>query len=163
MAAGSIWIDTIVNHLIGTSTQLVIELSFVPDRFARNDLTLVRTIVCLDFAADLDDSPGIMLVDYAIGNTSVEALEAAPVAAGSIPDPRVADERPIRGWVYRCGRMVVNRIAGEPIVTSDQKDIRAKRVMGNGVSYFTAGQTVIDGTAFLCNVGGIIRQLYSYK
>ena len=52
----SIWVDTIIQLDVPANTNgKIAELLFVPDRFERNDLFLVRTLVCLDFYHHLDE------------------------------------------------------------------------------------------------------------
>jgi len=157
----TIWIDTIIQHTVAVGTPQVIELSFVPDRFQRNNLTLERTILCLDFTflATLATNV-ISLVDYGIGMSAPEALAAIPPA---IPDPNVAADRPIRGWIYRCSRMLQSDQDGtRHNIASDNKDIRAKRKLDNGEAYIALENTTVEGVPSVLRVVGLIRMLYSY-
>ena len=163
MAQPTVWVDSLI-QLTAVSgapgTPAVAGLLFVPDRIERNHMTLLRTILCLTFAFEIDHGVSQQVVDYAIGFASDESL-----AAGVLPDPEVAAERPQRGWVYRCFRMMSSEgagIAGRTI-QADEKDLLAKRKVDNGRAYLTVQNTAFAGVAEDILVSGIVRMLYLLK
>jgi len=155
----SIWIDTLLDHDIVSGGQVVTDLTVggTPDIDQRN-MTLVRTLVCMDIVpATVNVSSGHQVVDYAIGAGSKEA-----VSVGIVPDPETATDRPPRGWVYRCRRILVTETLQEKEFIHDEKDLRSKRKLDNGQLYMVMTNTAKEGSAFNISVVGIIRMLFIY-
>ena len=71
------------------------------------------------------------------------------LAAAEVPNPAVAADRPQRGWVYRCNRAVQNDGGAnvEVHMEHDEKDLRAKRKVGNGQAFLRVVNTTQDGLA----------------
>ena len=150
------WIDTLVQ--IETSAGACAQDSLMTGVAPVNmrGMTVIRTIVALSlFSNTVAGAWGCMRVNLGIGIASQEAF-----AAGVIPDPNVATDKPARGWLWRSQQMVSQNGAGSPVVFDVVADIRGARKVENGEVYLTVCNTAYVGTQFQVNAVGLIRQLY---
>ncbi len=160
MPGKMLWIDSLHNLDTPTAGQTVTSLMFgvsnVQTRF--DQMTLLRTIICHDYAsAVLDSGEGSQILDIGIAVTSQEAF-----AASAVPDPNVDTDFPTRGWIYRCRHRLVAFAADAPAadVIRINKDIRSKRKLENGECYLVINNTALTGTTFTARLIGITRQLW---
>ncbi len=150
------WMDTVItlNPTNGGSDNVSLITGAAPINM--RGATLIRTLVRLDFSsATVAGAWGIHECQFAIGIASQEAF-----AAGVLPDPRTATDKPPRGWVYRSAAGVMqNGATGGQIVTAVQADIRGARKIENGEVYLIVDSDATAGTAFTVNVRGLVRML----
>jgi len=151
------WIDALLNNSVSNGGQVVVSLvgNLTPNESA--EMTLVRTIMCYQLKASVPGGVnGSQLMDIGIGSTSLEAF-----SAGVIPDPPIATDFPLMGWVYRCRHVVVDSVdAHDDTPREVTKDIRSQRKISRGELYIAMNNTALDGTTFTVVVTGIIRCLF---
>ena len=156
----TVWLDTLFNNDIASGGQFVLSLmtgvSATQTRFDR--MTLTRTIIGLDLAYTVHDSgEGSQRVTAGIAITSQEAF-----AASAVPDPEVASDHPVRGWVWRASYRIFGFAADQAAVYDARidEDIHAQRKLDNGESYVIFVNEPVEGVASVARVTGIIRQLW---
>ena len=157
MARMTDWQDTIVSELVvgggGPITNSLLGTLTAADT---RGLTLIRTLVRLDFASNtVAGAWGHNQIDMGIGVSAQEAF-----AAGVLPDPNISNEKPARGWVYRSSVGVAQNGVGAPVVYSVTADIRGARKVENGELYMVWLNTPIQGTSFGINARGLVRCLF---
>ena len=151
------WIDTIIafSALAGGSEGSQSLMTGVAPVNMRG-MTLIRTILRLGlFSTTVAGAWGVQGMHMAIGVASQEAF-----AAGILPDPDVATDKPPRGWVWRSSVVVTQSGATGPITQTIEADIRGARKIENGELYIIARNADLGGTTFTVLVSGIVRTLY---
>ena len=119
-------------------------------------MTVIRTIIRMGlFSNTVAGAWGIMRVDLGIGVASQEAF-----AAGVLPDPNSATDKPPRGWMWRSQQLVSQNGTGHQVIFNVDADIRGARKVENGEVYLIGCNTAYVGTQFQVNCVGLIRQLY---
>jgi len=149
------WIDTVTSLAPASDNQANVSLisGLAPSNM--RGTTLIRTIIRLGISsATVAGAWGVQTLDMGIGITSQEAF-----AAGALPDPNVAGDRPPRGWVWRDRVVVAQNGDAGPIVSHVRADIRASRKVENGELFFIVWNTAGEGTSFTVNVRILIRAL----
>jgi len=123
-------------------------------------LTLLRTIIGVDLAYTVHDSgEGSQQADIGLGIATVEALG---VGATAIPNPRIENDFPVRGWIYRSRHRIFGFAADQPAVFTVrlEKDLKSRRKLDNGSPYMALENTAIEGVASAIRITGMIRQLW---
>ena len=118
-------------------------------------MTLLRTIIGVDIAHLVHDSgEGSQQVSVGVGVVSQESF-----AAGSLPDPEVVADFPIRGWIFRARYRIFGFAADQPqfMTRRIDMDIRAKRKLDNGESYWRSVNTNEEGVIGVILVSGMVR------
>ncbi len=153
------WIDTVMNDSVTEATQelksLMSGVSSVDQRIG--SWTLLRTIIGLDLGYLVHDSgEGSQVISCGIGVASQEAVIA------TVPDPQVATDFPVRGWIWRAQYRIFGFAADDPAVFTRRidLDIRSRRKLDNGEAFFVADLESIEGAASTAQVVGMIRQLW---
>ena len=150
------WVDTVVNLEVsdGASIQTSLVTGLAPVN--TRGMTVIRTILSLGlYSNTIAGAWGVQLVSLGIGITSQEAF-----AAGVLPDPDVATDKPPRGWMWRHVTLAEQNGAGTMIVHHMTADIRGARKVENGEVYLVVNNDTVKGTTFQVNVRGLVRQLY---
>ena len=155
-----IWVDSIIDVDVATGTQAVDVLT---SEFGTTDLrvqqmTLLRTIIGLDFARTVHDSgEGSEKLALGIGIFSQEAN-----IASVFPEPGVAGDHPTRGWIWRGHYRVFGFAADQPAVSVRRidLDLRGMRKLENGVCALVMDLSAMEGANSTTTVLGIIRQLW---
>ena len=160
MAGKMLWIDTLIDSQVASSGQEAVDLtlSFTNEETRLAQMTLMRMIVRLDVAYTVHDSgEGSQRVGIGFGIESQEAF-----AAGVHPDPLVQGDFPVRGWVYRGVWRVFGFAADQAAVDVARLDLdlRARRKLENGLSFFVVDNQAVEGVAAAVTVMGIVRQLW---
>ena len=154
MARPTDWVDTQVDSGISAGGQVIKSLitGLAPEEM--RGVTAIRTIISLSvFSQTIAGSWGLSRVDMAIGVTSQEAF-----AAGVVPDPNVATDKPARGWLWRTQRVAEQNGASTRVVTHVQADIRGGRKIENGEMYLVINNSITGGGAsFRVKVVGLVR------
>jgi len=149
------WVDTIFNATVLTGGQELFSLATGLAPLNLRGSTLIRTIVRLSLSSSsVSGAWGIQQAHFAIGITSQEAF-----AAGVVPDPATALDKPPRGWIYRSAEGVAQNGEGTGVIHQVNADIRGARKIENGELFFVLDNVAIDGTTFTMNVVGLIRCL----
>ncbi len=155
MARVTDWIDTLFQLQPTSGGQAFISLVTGAAPINMRGVTLIRTIISIGIASQsIAGAYGVQAADLAIGVASQESF-----AAGSLPDPQTATDKPPYGWVWRTRKIVAQNGAGSPIVVVIDADIRGARKIQNGEVYLIVNNTAIVGTAFTMEVTGIVRLL----
>ncbi len=150
------WIDTIINMDISNAGGDINSLMTGVAPVNMRGMTVIRTIIALSlYSATVAGAWGVQSVNLAIGVASQEAF-----AAGILPDPRTATDKPPRGWVYRSHVGVAQNGVGTLITRELSADIRGARKIENGELYLIANSDSLVGTTFAVRVDGLIRTLY---
>ena len=151
------WVDTRLNLEVPTDNQTIGSLVTGLAPLNLRGMTVIRTIIHIGmFSNSVAGAWGVQIVDLAIGIASQDAF-----AAGVVPDPKAAADKPPRGWMWRTEAVVSQNGTGTPVVTYIDADIRGARKVENGEVYLVVDNTGSgQGTTFQVNVRGIIRQLY---
>jgi len=153
------WVDTLLTKVIASSGS--VHVSLIENESAPSvlsDLTLIRTIICVDLHYTVHDSgEGFQVWNMGI---FVQSREAA--AALITPDPDVAADHPMGGWVFRCGGSLHGFAADQPAVDVRhlERDIRAMRKLQRGVLSLVVSNDAGTGAASSISMTGIIRCLY---
>jgi len=160
MPGRMLWIDTMVDSQVASSSQEAVDLTtdFTNEETRLAQLTLMRTILRFDIAYTVHDSgEGSQRVGIGIGIESQEAF-----AAGVHPDPLAGGDFPVRGWVYRGVWRVFGFAADQPAISVRPVDfdIRGRRKLENGLSFIIMENQAVEGTASAVTVQGIVRQLW---
>ena len=155
-----LWVDTVVNATVVVGTQylqgLMTGVSAAETRLSQ--MTLLRTIIGIDIARTVHDSgEGSEAISIGIGIASQEAF-----AAGTVADPGVSTDFPLRGWVWRTRYRIWGFAADQPAIFTRRVDldIRAQRKLENGEAYLAADLVAVEGANSGVNVTGTIRQLW---
>ena len=149
------WIDT--NFALAPASGAQDSVSLITGAAPINmrGVTLIRTIISIGLSsATVAGAWGVQTLNLAIGITSQEAF-----AAGVLPDPNVATDKPPRGWVWRGHKMAAQNGIGGSVIYDVMADIRGARKIENGELFFVVNNSPTAGTAFTCNVNGMIRVL----
>jgi len=149
------WVDTIMSRALvngGQQTQsLILEMSAGDKRQA----TVIRTIIQLSLhSSTVAGAWGVQRVDIGMGLASQESF-----TAGVVPDPNVATDKPIKGWMWRTSVLVSQNGIGTPITVPIVADVRGARKIEQGELYMVANSISVDGTTFTCSWDGLVRVL----
>jgi len=150
------WQDTQISLEIATGAQGSTRVDgSVTDVVARR-LTVIRTIIALDvFSTSVAGAWGVQECAIGIGVISREAF-----AAGVLPDPVEATDKPTRGWLWRTHQCVSQNGIGTPILVRIEGDFRGARKLDAGVLLLIANNTTLDGTTFTYRLRGLVRCLF---
>ena len=149
------WIDTIISLDPATGGQANVSLMTGVAPVNMRGVTLIRTLVSLSFSSvSIAGVFGVQNIFMGIGITSQEAF-----AAGVLPDPETATDKPPRGWVYRSYQGVAQNSTGSPVLFEARADIRGARKIENGELYLIVSSTAVSGTSFTTAVRGLVRVL----
>ncbi len=97
-----------------------------------------------------------MAVDIGIGLVEQDAF-----AALVVPDPLIAADQPIRGWVWRTRMMPMDSSLASGFHNDERHaDIRAMRKIGDGELVMITDTNVILGSSFTAQLSGLVRTLY---
>ena len=157
----TLWADSILNVNVASATSSLLNLglptlSVLQRRIER--FTLIRTIIGVDIAPTVRDSgEGDQLVSLGIGVFSEQADTIA-----ELPDPTVAEDFPLRGWVWRARYRVYAVAVDDQNVSRCRVDLdmRSQRKMENGRPRLIVANGANQGTPTAINVMGLIRMLY---
>ena len=153
------WVDRLLNQDVASDGEVHLDL-ITGESIAGvlTDLTLIRTILCLDIHYSLHDA-GEGYQNWNMG-IFVQSREAA--AANIAPDPNVAADHPQAGWVFRCGGVIHGFAADQPAaaVRTVERDIRAMRKLNRGVLSMILNNDPATGVASSIRFTGIVRCLY---
>ena len=150
------WIDTRITLEVASGGQSIDSLMTGVAPVNMRGMTCIRTIIRLDaFSNSVAGAWGVQRLDLGIGIASQEAF-----AAGVVPDPSTATDKPPRGWMWRDAFMVSQNGVGGQIVHRIEADIRSARKVENGEVFIIADNLLGVGTSFQINVYGLVRQLY---
>ena len=161
MASRTLWIDSMFNLQAASGGSQVKGSLMGPmteEQTRLQPMTLTRTIIRCDLAYITHDAgEGSQRVSIGIGVTSQESF-----AANIIPDPEVATDFPVRGWVYRAQYRVYGFAADQPAidVIRIDRDIRAQRKLDNGEAYVVMTNADLEGVAASVSLVGVIRTLW---
>ncbi len=149
------WVDTLISITVASGAQGFQSLMTGLAPVNLRGVTVIRTIVRLGISSvTVAGAWGTQLSSMAIGITSQEAF-----AAGVLPDPSVATDKPPRGWMYRTQEKIAQNGIGSVVVYPVGGDIRGARKVENGEVFFVVDNGVSAGTSFSIHVHGLIRQL----
>ncbi len=99
---------------------------------------------------------GVQALDVGIG-----VLEQDAFAADITPDPNVAADQTVRGWVWRDRIAVVDNASPEAVRANEVRmDLRGQRRIGDGELALMTVNSPISGTTFSILVVGLIRCLF---
>ena len=162
MPARRLWTDTLVNQSIASGGSASAELTstFLTNEMRLAQMTLVRTIVGIDIGYSVHDAgEGSQLGSCGIAVVGRDALTAG---IGSLPDPSVATDKPLRPWVWRYRARVYGFAADQPAVYSRRVDLdlRAQRKLENGELVFIMANDPQEGVASTILYSGLIRCLF---
>ena len=158
MARRALWTDTLVAETGAAGSQDVVSLMGPLDGAARQGLTVVRTIISLQFIPPAAVSDGHMHINMGIGVVSQEGFVSSVV-----PDPNVATDRPPRGWLWRDHRVVAGAAAMVSYsVATLSSDVRGARKVDDGELVLVLNVDDIDGTTFAVSTFGLIRCVLLY-
>ncbi len=149
------WIDSLISLGVGTGGQAIQTLfpGIGPDDL--RNATIIRTIGNLWlFSETVAGAWGVQLFDLGIGVISQEA-----VAASIYPDPNVASDYPVRGWIYRTRCVVAQNGSGAPVLIPCNFDLGSQRKLDTGVPTLVGNNDADVGTSFSVRVRGSIRTL----
>ena len=148
------WFDNFENLDISSGGQSLQRIT--PAGFQAG-LTLTRTLVTLTVYPSVPGAATAeQVVHYGIGLASEDAFGASVV-----PDPNVEFDAPPRGWVIRSSILVqqaITPITGSRLVDINL-DVRAQRMIDNGVLYLVVNNDPVRGTPFNVRVIGWVRLL----
>jgi len=123
-----------------------------------DQMTLLRTVIGIDLARAVHDSgEGSEKVALGIGIASQAAF-----AAGSVSDPSLNADFPIRGWLWRGQYRVFGFAADQPAVFNQRidKDLRGQRKLENGEPFIVVRVTAMEGVSSTLTMLALIRQLW---
>ena len=158
-----VWTDTFIDLAVasGGPAQFVdLSSTFLTNEMRLAQMTLVRTIIGIDVAYAVHDAgegsqqatAGICVVDR----------NALAGGVGSIPNPNVALEKPIRPWVWRAKWRIFGFAADDPTIFTRRVDLdlRSQRKLENGEIVFIANNVPEEGAASVVLLSGLVRCLY---
>ena len=151
------WIDQHVGADITSAGQLNLSLW---GSVLQNDLrggTLTRVVGNLQMvSATIAGAYGVQEMHIGFGVVSQEALSAG---SASLPDPTMNSEFPVRGWVYKTSRLVMQNGTFMNGITSWTFDLHAQRKIDTGEFVIIAKNVSINGTTFTTKLHGTVRTL----
>ncbi len=150
------WIDSTVLQQTATGSQDLVSLmtGVAPVNVRRQ--TLIRTIIELRcYSVTVAGAWGTQLVSIGIGIASQEAF-----AAGTVPDPNIANDQPSRGWIFRTQVVVAQNGIGGSVIFEVRADIRSQRKLDDGECYIVINNDTDLGTSFEVRTTGLVRQLW---
>jgi len=149
------WIEKEVNQAIAAAGQDVKSMMGGLSTDQTRGMTVTRLIGRVGFSsATVAGAWGVNVLDIGIGVVSQEGF-----AAGVVPDPSVANDEPVRGWLFRTRVVVSQNGAGGQVVHELHFDIRAQRKVETGELVIIMDNSAISGTSFTINAQGWIRTL----
>ena len=149
------WVDTTIARSVASGAQDFFSLATGMAPINLRGATLIRTIIRLDLhSATVAGAWGVQRLQMGIGITSQEAF-----AAGVLPDPVTAGDKPSRGWIWRGSIAVAQNGIGSPVMFDLSADIRASRKIENGELFIVFDSAPGGGTAFTVGLNGLIRTL----
>ena len=153
------WADTLLSQVITAGTPLT-ALDLLAPLAASDTITVVRLLgrIRVVTAIDVNES-GVARVDLGVGVAAAEAF-----TAGVTPDPGVAGDVPARGWLWRDSVCVATSNSATfgtevSIWPEVRFDIRSARLVDRGNLYLAADNAVMDGSAMIVRLVGLIRAL----
>jgi len=156
------WADSMVS--MGLADGVSQSLNMLTTLSASDTKTAVRLVGRLSALPQTPEGQvdGVMSVRLGIGVAASEAFGIANSAG--LPQPDIAADVPIRGWLYRQHMLVAKEHATGTTnewthVDTVQFDLRAARKVDRGVLYFIVEANVVDGTAFNVRLTGLLRAL----
>jgi len=151
------WIDTLVvlsAAAMGGQANQSLMTGVAPVNM--RGMTLIRTIISLGMVSTTTAGAwAAQSINMGIGVASQEAF-----AAGVLPDPDSATDKPPRGWVWRAHKVVTQNGVGSQVAWEVTADVRGARKIENGELYLIITNTNQEGTSFNVNMTGLIRTLY---
>ena len=154
------WLDTLPDESVANNTQQqdsLLEGLTTPDT---RGLTIMRMLVHLRVGPITPSAViGTQKVDVGVALVSADAFSAA-----ALPDPQVAGDRPVMGWLWRDQFQVVDEQAAGFARTAGFQEVRLdlrgrRRIIGTSELVLIMNNSNIEGTAFSIRVSGIIRCL----
>ncbi len=156
MARRAYWEDFVSIGTVAAGANSTIAILPTLDVTATRGVTVARLIVNMWFKpVTTGAAQGAQQISMGIG---VVAQEAA--AAGVVPDPNVAADRPARGWLFRSVDPVQDSAGDANPMTLVKGDFRGKRKLDNGELLMIIDNDDLDGTSFTVRHCGLIRTLY---
>jgi len=153
------WVDTIPSTVQDGTNQVFDLLVGLPNSNTRTsvralgDLTFVRTTLTQVDEEIQQISCGICVVD----------LAAFVAGQASLPDPRVADDAPPRGWIWRwTGTQVYVKLMGEAIWAINPRvmfDVGGARKVDRGKLVLITSKTALSGGEQNLRISGLVRIL----
>jgi len=154
MARRAIWIDNRISLGVTSGGQQNQSLLQGTPPIDMRGTTVVRSVLDLYLSSTTTAGAwGVSLLDIAIGLTSQEAFNA-----GVLPDPN-ADERPVRGWMFRTQCAVAQNGVGAQILYECHRDLRTGRKVDDGEVFMVVDNTALRGATFSVDVTGMVRLL----
>ena len=148
------WFDQMFNSDVATGLQALQRLT--PSGENLEGFTAIRLLLTLILHPSTPAAvSGSQRVDFGIGVSSEEAFT---LGVNALPNAEVETEFPERGWLLRDSQMVTDE-AGGFLPLRLTYDLRSQRKIENGVLYFIATSTPIEGTTFNVRMLGIARVL----
>ncbi len=158
----TLWTDTIIDLQMATgATASFVDLTstFLQNETRLAQLTLVRTIIGVEFAYSVHDAgEGSQMASAGIALVS----RPSETVGGAIPDPSQALEYPVMPWVWRYRARIFGFAADQPAVhvMRVDLDIRAKRIVKNSEVLFISRNQPEEGVATTILASGLVRCLY---
>ena len=151
------WVDTLIASTLTEASQTTFSLLGDLITYDTEHMTLVRSIVDLQFypllsTIEADESN---IVDIGIGLASQDAF-----AASALPDPVTEADAPIKDWVWRHRESIINRANQFANLVHVLRDLKSSRVIGKGELYITFDNNSSQGGGFSVTVTGLIRCLF---
>ena len=154
MPRRTVWVDNLLNIGAGTGAENRVSLLTGMAPADTRGTTIVRMVYDFNLMSQTTAGAwGIQLVDIGVGIASQEAFTAAV-----LPDPN-ADERPVRGWMFRTRCVVSQNGVGTRILFPCIGDLRSSRKLDDGELYFTFHNAALFGSSFTVQIVGIWRVL----
>ena len=149
------WEDTFVNDDTAVGSQSIVKLMPLLSSDEIRGHTITRMIAEISlYSTSIAGAYGAVLADLAIGVGSEESVNA-----GIIPDPDVADDEPMTGWLWRTRCVVAQNGTGMDPVKRCLFDVRSQRKMDGARAYLAINVTANLGTSFTVRMDGIVRTL----
>ena len=150
------WLDTqFSNVVVASGAQLISTMMEGISVEDSRGMTVTRIIMDMHYnSATVGGAHGTEVVSVGIAVVSQEAF-----AAGVVPDPLVAAEEPVRGWLYKAVFMVGQSVGGGLEIQNRNFDIRAQRKMEGGELVLIHNTTAAGGTSFSMVLTGSVRTL----
>ena len=154
MARRREWQDFKISEVGGDATQDSVQLEGSGEPKGK---TLVRMIIGLDVMPDgvVFGATNSMNVSMGIGMMSEEAI-----ASLQFPDPNVAGDNPVTGWLWRWRGTVINGADATGSMRRIDVDLRSQRKLMYGRPILVIDYNLNGGIDFSVEVQGMLRCLY---
>ena len=163
MARPLAWADTSV-AFEATAGLALVDLLAAAAPIPSDTITVARLIIDLSvYPVDLDQN--VVYVQRVVAGVGVASDRAFAVAGGlGLPDPRVSNNAPPRGWLWKGSWVIAFsnsatfgvEVSRFPEVSLD---LRANRKLDKGTLFMVTGKTAISGAETDVDVIGNIRVL----